>query len=246
MNTRISSYDDTGICWQFRNKDDSARGRCPCPAHRAGPRKRELAYFGRCRSGKKWFWLANAGLGRHLKHGFADDEDTAIAAAMLAVREFHVLGGLMLAFMRHDGARDTLKEINQAKRATRQAANSKSRPVEYLYGGQWDSMDDRPVFYRFPITRRTARRVYYLRDGEEIDAQGEPIPDGIIKVIGRGEVGYVDRGKLEAEGQVYSASKPWRPDWTLYATLEGLLADRRRDEPEPADLAALKIGVDRC
>ena len=84
-----SGYDGaTGICWQFKNPGDRARDwRCTCPAHTA--KDRELAFFGRCRSGRRWFWVAARYFGEGATlNGFTDTEDDAVDAAMAAVGAF--------------------------------------------------------------------------------------------------------------------------------------------------------------
>src|SRR5262245_25679559 len=96
MNTinRISGYDpETDICWQFRNPGDPWPMYCKGPACTA-PRseRRESAWFGRCRSGNRWFWAANASRlifdGHDAVFGWEDSEEAATAAAMAAVCDF--------------------------------------------------------------------------------------------------------------------------------------------------------------
>lgn len=81
-----SGYDAvTGICWQFGNKGDQHWGsECPVCSKRYG--ERVLAWFGRCRSGSRWFWVASTFNVEQEAHGWTDSEDEAMSAAMDAVR----------------------------------------------------------------------------------------------------------------------------------------------------------------
>lgn len=78
---------------------------------------------------------------------------------------------------------------------------------EYLYGiepGHWDGEDVWvPVrVVPFRITRKTERRIYYIR--RDLD-----VP----------EIGAVDRQKIEADGDIYRVSSGWwEPDTRLYLT----------------------------
>jgi hypothetical protein len=115
---RVSGYDPAaGICWQFHNTGDQS-WRCKCPVHTAKNVKREWALFGRCRSGRRWFWSAHVSFGKHEAHGWADTEESAMAAAMAAVRSFNTIGSLMIAHRCHGAASDTLKEIGKARGVT--------------------------------------------------------------------------------------------------------------------------------
>lgn len=80
-------------------------------------------------------------------------------------------------------------------------------PVEFLYGID-SSVDDDARFYeaprivRFRITKKTPRRIYYVasRDWES-----------------RPRVGFVDRRRIETDGEVYSRNRHWSaPDFHLY------------------------------
>ncbi|MEU2450074.1 WhiB family transcriptional regulator [Streptomyces sp. NPDC012765] len=95
-----------------------------------------------------------------------------------------------------------------AAAATPPAPPAVPAPVEYLYGVEpphWEGNDDVWVparVVRFRITRKTSRRIWYVRS-ERPDAP---------------RIGSVNRVQLEAEGQVYRASGTgwWEPDKCLY------------------------------
>ena len=184
----MSGYDPaTGICWQFRNKGDChLHLRCQCPAHASRFGERTLAYFGRCRSGRRWFWSAQTFACEQAAHGFADTEAAAFDDAMATVRGFRN-GQPLIATVYHDWTRRALKDLNKAKWATRPPSDAKdSRTVEYLYSGEWsdDELLDSKRFLslrRFQITKRTAKRIYYLRKAEPINEHGEPIDCGNIR-----------------------------------------------------------------
>jgi hypothetical protein len=91
--------------------------------------------YGRCRSGKRWFWAvwAAASLDNTAeRHGWADTEDAAITAARAAVEEIAdrtaTLAGFSAKF-----ASAKLKELTAAKRAARPASKAKgSAFVQYI------------------------------------------------------------------------------------------------------------------
>jgi hypothetical protein len=236
-----SGYDpETGICWHFNNKGDRDR-RCNCPACSRRYGERTLAWFGRCRSGSRWFWAASLYAAEKKAFGWLDTEDAAVAAAMAAVRDFRA-GLPMIAWLRHGWASATLKKLNEAKRAARSPSNAKdSNVVEYLYGYSHVSDDLSP--YRFRITKKTAKRVYYIRGGEWIDEHGEPRNSNIRSTSSDDDViGYVNRQKLEADGHVHNYGVHWcREDHILYASLQLLLQEHNRFRLEPPpDLHKLK------
>ncbi|MER6198001.1 WhiB family transcriptional regulator [Streptomyces sp. NPDC001586] len=78
-------------------------------------------------------------------------------------------------------------------------------PVEYLYGiepGHWEGEDEwvSTRIVRFPITRKTPKRIYYVRRDQEVP-----------------EIGSVDRQRIEADGDVYRVSSGWwEADSRLY------------------------------
>jgi hypothetical protein len=251
MTDRISGYDpETEVCWQFRNKGDEGSSYCKCPACSRRYGGRTLAFFGRCRSGSRWFWMAHTFGREHEAFGWEDTEELATAAAMAAVRGFR--DGLpILAFFRQDTASYKLKELNKAKRAERPPSDAKdSKVVEYLYG--YSHLSDDVSLYRFRITKKTAKRVYYIRGGEWIDEHGEPQDlRGIRRTSDDDDViGYVNRQKLEADGEVTNRGVHWcYEDSLLYASLQLLLQQHQRFRSEAnlheaqSDLRTLKAAM---
>jgi len=165
---------------------------------------------GRCRSGRRWFWAADLlsalrdrpGAGRY---GWAETEPDAQDAIRQAVEDL----AAPVVILRADHARRRLKEISAARRRARPAPETQEpAAVEYLYGvreGWFPGEDGREVWkteiVKFPIHRKTARRVYYVR---------RRTPDGA-------ELGYVDRGELESHGEVICRSRGWwDADYMLY------------------------------
>jgi hypothetical protein len=107
-----------------------------------------------------------------------------------------------------------------------------SHAVEYLYSwSPWTSDyggETHHSFKRFQIIKRTAKRVFYLRAGEDIDERGEPIVYAHVAEWPDKGIGFVDRQKLEAKGVVHNNGRHWSAaDSTLYASLEDMLAARR-------------------
>jgi hypothetical protein len=213
--------------------------------------RREYAAYGRCRSGSRWFWFATL-YEPPGAHGWAGTEAQAMDDARAAAERL-LAGRAGNLHVRHGWASDQLKKINAEKRRLRPPSGATdSRAVEYLYGESWSSSDDGYsssgyVFYRFRITKRTAKRVFYVSKGEWIDERGEPdIRYPNIKNLDDEEIGFVDRQKLEAEGRVDNRGRHWSsPDSELYASLEGMLATHRRDESKDGnpDLPALKSAM---
>ena len=201
-----SGYEpETGICWYFNNKGDRALHRdCRCPAHTASRLRGEdyrvqfeAALFGRCSSGNRWFWSALK-LCEEAVHGWADTEEQAIAAAMNAVRNLKTKP-FMIAVSSHQQTRHTLKEVNEAKRRARPAPDtSDAKVTEYLYatGG-----------YEFRITKKTKKRIFYCRQPSDMDYYSH-----LEK-----EIGFVDRAKLERDGEIYNHGRHWSAyDFHLY------------------------------
>lgn len=98
--------------------------------------------------------------------------------------------------------------------------------VEYLYGIDSSVADDdrfyeAPRVVRFRITKKTPKRIYYIRRED----------------CGRREVGYVNRQEIESAGEAYNRSSGWwAPDFHLYLTAPVLPEYRRR--PTLAELRA--------
>lgn len=103
--------------------------------------------------------------------------------------------------------------------------------VEYLYGTRVEWPDDGPEVREtipFRVTRRTAKRVYYVRQ----HYRG-----------GRETIGFVDREALERDGEVIRRSgRWWEDDFRLFAELDA--AEEHigigRHAPKAPDLAQLK------
>jgi hypothetical protein len=179
----VSGYDpETGICWQFHNKGDQS-WRCKCPVCSDGCRDHyDWTWFGRCRSGKRWFWAASLNISDKKRHGWANTEELATAAAMAAVRDFRAaISKPLKAIFVQQTASWTLKELNKAKRAAQPASGATdSKRVEYLYGYSGYSRG----LSRFQIVKKTKKRIYYLRLGESIDEFGESDPNPYFQQSG--------------------------------------------------------------
>ncbi|WP_269857957.1 hypothetical protein [Streptomyces sp. RPT161] len=193
-------------------------------------------YWGRCRSGKRWFWAATAvsigATDAAAEHGWADSEDQAATAARTAVVRL-AAGRTAYATMRVGAATSVLKRVNAAKRKQRPASGiTDTGEVEYLYGTYTGEnangyLEDRVVSFR--ITKKTPKRIYYIRHHHE----GEDP-----------EIGFVNRQDIEAKGEAHNRARGWwAADFHLYATPPEV--NRRpayRREPEP-DLKQLKAAM---
>ncbi|MEU8688842.1 hypothetical protein [Streptomyces sp. NPDC048665] len=160
-----------------------------------------LIFWGRCRSGRRWFWTANEHDGEQI-HGWADTPDEASRQANAAALKL-AAGRYANVRVQHGIATQKLKQLNAAKRQAKTPKPKRQQtmvtppanPIGYLYAvepGRYD-LDDLTWIpgkvVSFPITRTTARRVYYLR------------PRGPFEW----EPGYVDRQELERHGTVRGA-----------------------------------------
>lgn len=186
-----------------------------------------LMLRGRCRSGRRWFWSVVEVDGERV-HGWEDTEDGALSAAEAATAA--LAGGDAVKVLTRQGtASQELRRINTEKRKTQQGEGSGAAAVEYLYGlvgGGFDGSDEwvGPRVVQFRITKRTARRVYYVRrEGRS----GDP------------EVGFVDRQVLESAGEVVRGGGGWwSNDYRLYAQPPVIEA-----APKPASVAELKAAM---
>ena len=103
--------------------------------------------------------------------------------------------------------------------------------VEYLYGTRVEWPDDGPEIREtvpFRVTRKTAKRVYYVRQ----QYRG-----------GRETIGFVDREVLERDAEVIRRSGHWwEDDFRLFAELDTAEAHIGigRHAPKDPDLAQLK------
>jgi hypothetical protein len=185
----------------------------------------ELIMWGRCRSGRRWFWAASLYQGEAL-HGWADSESQAVADAHAAVTRL-AEGKSVHVSMLHGHASYRLKELNAARRRERPASGDESAaPVEYLYGVDYgEHTDFKSVVVSFPITKKTAKRIYYVRSH---------------RVPGDVEIGYIDRQELESKGEVWRRSGGWwEDDLCLYAEPPDVELSR----PSEPDLAELKAAM---
>ncbi|MFJ4738748.1 hypothetical protein [Streptomyces sp. NPDC088775] len=79
-------------------------------------------------------------------------------------------------------------------------------PVEFLYGVDSGVSDDSrfyrpPRVVKFRITKKTPKRIYYVRRDDGLTAS----------------TGFVDRQRIEADGEIYSRTRGWwAPDFHLY------------------------------
>ncbi|MFJ9903940.1 hypothetical protein ACIRVK_13715 [Streptomyces sp. NPDC101152] len=159
-----------------------------------------LIMWGRCRSGRRrWFWTTRlVGDPAQDVHGWADSPDQASREANTAALRLGD-GRYAHVHVRHSVATDKLRHLNAAKRTAKAPKANPSKvmtppaePIGWLYAvepGRYD-LDDQTWLpgkvVSFPITRKTSRRVYYLR------------PRGPFEW----EAGYVDRQELERDGSV--------------------------------------------
>jgi hypothetical protein len=188
-----------------------------------------LLGYGRCRSGKRWFWAARDWDGE-TRHGWADAEEDALGAARAVVTDL-AAGRPALAWRRESVATGVLKELNAAKRRARPpSAETGSAPAGYLYGTVCYWPDQGPGVRKvvpFRITRKTAKRVYYVRA-----ERGQDVVTG-----------YVDRQALERDGEAWNRGVHWSADDSrLYATraaAEGALGLDQKPAGPP-DLKALR------
>lgn len=202
-----------------------------------------LILWGRCRSGRRWFWTANEHDGEQI-HGWADTPDEASRQANAATVQL-AAGRYANVRVLHGIAAEKLKKLNAAQRNAKPPKSSRTGavpppdPTGYLYAvepGRY-ALDDTTWIpgkvVQFPITKKTARRIYYLRPRFLY----MPGPDW--------EPGYIDRQELERHGSVHV------PYWhLLFAEPPELPTEHavrpRRHRPEPAarpDLKQLKAAM---
>lgn len=201
-----------------------------------------LIFWGRCRSGRRWFWAASEYDGDQI-HGWADTPDDASRQANAAVVQL-AAGRYANIRVLHGVAADKLKKLNTAKRkakAPRSASTGAVPPPDpagYLYAiepGRYRLDDETWIpakVVQFPITKKTPKRIYYLRPRFLY----LPGPDW--------QPGYIDRQELEAHGSVRV------PYWhLLFAEPPELPPERkartgrRPTSPPPSDLKALKAAM---
>jgi hypothetical protein len=215
--------------------DERTASKAIATTAQAAPDTRALSIiYGRCRSGRRWFWRAYAldyERGYPSAHGWANTETEALADVRAA---FDSLAGgrTVKPVMSHNTARHELQRLNTEKRRAKPPSDARDTPVvEYLYW--W-------LGTRYQIIKRTKRRVYYLKKGEDIDEFGEPHPcfPGIVNLSDPG-VGFFDLQKLETDDRLRRK---------YFFSLEAYLADRRRYDrfrftPEQPDLDTLRAAM---
>jgi len=165
---------------------------------------------GRCRSGSRWFWIAaliGYGDDAHKcddpvciyggphEYGWEETEDLALKAMADAVGR---LGGEVQPGSYRGNAPGSagtasaaLKRLNAAKRAARPPSDETAAGVvEYLYG-PWSWSDDYGETHRgiseYQVTRKTAKRIYYIREPGCPEWNEGPV------------IGYIDRAEFEAD-----------------------------------------------
>jgi hypothetical protein len=184
-----------------------------------------MAFYniGRCRSGRRWFWVAERS--EHYRpyeqwprlHGWEDTKEQAEAAARAAAKELGARDddhGHLHCWEYVGRAR--LKDINKAKRGARFPTNG--QPTEYLFSVVGYTSDQTGETHSwvlaFPIVRKTAARIYYDKRGKQW-----PHREGghtSLHCHDGDEVGFVDRHEIEANGFASKRGRYSRDDDTLY------------------------------
>jgi hypothetical protein len=166
-------------------------------------------WYGRCKSGSRWFWCARGWVQGHSfmfdadafkAHGYAATEAEALTAGTAAIKRFSV-GRRAIGSFQHGTASYALKQINKAKQTARLAAHPSSakgsKAVEYLYS-RWGGDE-------FRITKKTAKRIYYVKE----------------------ESGFSPQIGIAARHRV---ANDWPPTWRHLYELEDRVG--RRNAPE--------------
>jgi len=157
------------------------------------PGRDMLISYGRCRSGKRWFWCA-AYYGRLApeteRHGWEPTEDQAVTAARAAVAEI-AAGRPAHVTTAAKYAAGALKRVNAGKRRARPPSPDRdTRPVEYLYA-PWSYTSDYGTrstgIDEIPIVKKTPKRIYY----DNTDRWDKD--DGIVTL------GFIDREEFETD-----------------------------------------------
>src|ERR1035437_9177293 len=105
---------------------------------------RELIFYGRCRSGKRWFWAASVckldDQDQEELFGWDDTEPLAFVNAQAAVSQL-AKGRDVVEHLSHGYASIRLKKINAERRRSRPAPDTTgSHRVEYLYALSYGEM----------------------------------------------------------------------------------------------------------
>lgn len=243
-------YDADSICWHD-HRDNSWR--CGTD-HRSDLH----FYWGRRRSGKRWFWAAHLWFSDDINsYGWEDSEVQAIAAAHTAIKQTSN-GRKAAAYFSAGTAGDRLQAINKSKRAaklaTRPSSAKHSKVVEYLYAHQGcnGEMSEFCPCHRmneveswnyhvckFAIIKKTERQIYY--DRRPLDFVKSSVSE-FRNVVNTTDyhTGYVDRQKIEQDGEIWTR-KWWQSDSHLHLTPPPPPDWRRGpDGSEPVNIQKLK------
>lgn len=177
-----------------------------------------VIHWGRCRTGRRWFWTAvEIGTGTRLE-GKADTKEEAarqghLAALQLADGEYaHIT-------VAHGAATSRLRALNAAKCKARPTPKvTDPGPVEYLYylyDGDRDGNGGQAEVWKYRITKKTRTRIYFTPTLNPRD----PSPP----------IGFVDRDQADTYREV------WHHGQHLYLDPPNLPQQRSRP-----DLKALK------
>ena len=176
--------------------------------------------LGRCRSGRRWFWVAQEidGSKSHEEwsclYGWEDTKERAVDAARAVAKQLGATDDNQRCWERV--ARQRLKEINKAKRP--QPAASNDKPTEYLFShvGYISDQDGSAYSWTlaFPIIKKTPTRIYYDRRGQEWPHR----EGGRCSQISWGDddVGLIDRREIEAHGFACKRGRYRGDDHELY------------------------------
>lgn len=186
-----------------------------------------LIFWGRVRTGRRWFWTAYEFGTENRLEGKTDTLDEANRQGHLAALQ--LAGGVYAHIaVSHGVASSRLRELNAAKRKTRPAPDTADAgPIEYLYfiyDGDWDGNGGQSEVWRYRITRKTRTRIYFARTMNPRDT------DPFISCI--------DRQRIEADGEIWYHGRdlylrppqlPKRPASPDLKELKKLMADAHPD-----------------
>jgi hypothetical protein len=203
------------VCWHDRRMPWS---------HECGYTRPLLFHYGRCRSGRRWFWAAECWRydddSMACEHGWEDTEEAALTAARNAV-EHLAAGREAIASEKAYTASCRLKEVNAEKRKARPAPDtSDARAIEYLYAvdhyvPEASYERERWTVVAFRITKKTPKRIYYVRSHRYAALGGDP------------EIGYISRQELESDTRCGAADCASR-GYCVHGTPPGEISTGRR------------------
>jgi hypothetical protein len=202
-----------------------------------------LIMYGRCRTGKRWFWFAADmdyyyDRGGSREYGRTDTEDEALAAARDAVDRI-ADGRAYHAHYSAGTASRALKELNAEKRAAKTSDDTGTGTVEHMYVpcrfvSEASYEPTERWIVEVPIVKKTAKRIYYDKatlDNRRYD--GDPVT-----------LGFIDRAAFERDGKAWiPGARWWSHGARFYATREAAelaLYGDPKPQPAPADLSALR------